>query len=84
MIPIYISLPGRLETVSQTRRDRWYGRGEMADMMFDLVCQHCGRREQRRWESRKSVTVTFCTFCKHGMSVVGIAFFAPQAEQAAA
>jgi len=56
----------------------------MADMMFDLVCQHCGRREQRRWESRKSVTVTYCTFCMHGMSVVGIAFFAPQAEQAAA
>jgi hypothetical protein len=56
----------------------------MADMMFDLVCQHCGRREQRRWESRRSVTVTYCTFCKHGMSVVGIAFFAPQAEQAAA
>ncbi|HXN00593.1 MAG TPA: hypothetical protein VN973_01745 [Candidatus Dormibacteraeota bacterium] len=57
---------------------------KMADMMFDLVCQHCGRREQRRWESRKSVTVTYCTFCMHGMSVVGIAFFAPQAEQAAA
>jgi hypothetical protein len=57
---------------------------KMADMMFDLVCQHCGRREQRRWESRKSVTVTYCTFCKRGMSVVGIAFFAPQAEQAAA
>jgi hypothetical protein len=56
----------------------------MADMMFDLVCQHCGRREQRRWESRKSVTVTYCQLCKRGMSVVGIAFFAPQAEQAAA
>jgi hypothetical protein len=56
----------------------------MADMMFDLVCQHCGRREQRRWESRKSVTVTYCTVCKRGMSVVGIAFFAPHAEQAAA
>jgi hypothetical protein len=56
----------------------------MADMMFDLVCQHCGRREQRRWESRKSVTVTYCALCKRGMSVVGIAFFAPQTEQAAA
>jgi hypothetical protein len=56
----------------------------MADMMFDLVCQHCGRREQRRWESRKSVTVTYCQLCKRGMSVVGIAFFAPHAEQAAA
>ncbi len=48
----------------------------MAEMMFDLVCQHCGRREQRRWESRGSVTVTYCRFCKKGMSVVGIAFFA--------
>ena len=58
---------------------------QMADMMFDLVCQHCGRREQRRWESRESVSVTFCRFCKKGMSVVGIAFFAPQQrEQAAA
>lgn len=57
----------------------------MADMMFDLVCQHCGRREQKRWESRGSVKVTYCAFCKHGMSVVGIAFFAPtQTEQAAA
>jgi hypothetical protein len=57
----------------------------MADMMFDLVCQHCGRREQRRWESRKSVTVTFCKVCKRGMSVIGIAFFAPnQPEKAAA
>jgi hypothetical protein len=57
----------------------------MADMMFDLVCQHCGRREQKRWESRESVKVTYCAFCKHGMSVVGIAFFAPtQREQAAA
>jgi hypothetical protein len=57
----------------------------MADMMFDLVCQHCGHRDQRRWETRKSVTVTFCPSCKRGMSVVGIAFFAPiQPEQAAA
>ena len=57
----------------------------MADMMFDLVCQQCGRREQRRWETRKSVTVTYCQLCKHGMSVVGIAFFrAVQQEQAAA
>jgi hypothetical protein len=54
----------------------------MADMMFDLVCHECGRRDQRRWETRKSVTVTFCPSCKHGMSVVGIAFFQP--EQAAA
>jgi len=54
-------------------------------MMFDLVCQQCGRREQRRWETRKSVTVTYCQLCKHGMSVVGIAFFrAVQQEQAAA
>ena len=57
----------------------------MADMMFDLVCQHCGRREQKRWETRGSVKVTYCGFCKHGMSVVGIAFFTPaQREQAAA
>ena len=57
----------------------------MADMMFDLVFQHCGRRDQRRWETRKSVTVTFCPSCKRGMSVVGIAFFVPsQPEQAAA
>ena len=57
----------------------------MADMMFDLVCQHCGHRDQRRWETRKSVTVTFCPSCKRGMSVVGIAFFVPsQPEQAAA
>jgi hypothetical protein len=56
----------------------------MADMMFDLVCQHCGRREQRRWESRKSVSVTYCAFCKRAMSVVGIAFFAPHQQQAAA
>ena len=57
----------------------------MADMMFDLVCRHCGRRDQRRWESRKSVTVTLCATCKRGMSVVGIAFFVPsQHEQAAA
>jgi hypothetical protein len=57
----------------------------VADMMFDLVCQHCGRRDQRRWESRESVSVTLCRFCKRGMSVVGIAFFAPvQREQAAA
>ena len=54
-------------------------------MMFDLLCQHCGRREQRRWESRESVSVTFCAACKHGMSVIGIAFFASgQREQAAA
>ncbi len=57
----------------------------MADMMFDLVCQHCGRRDQRRWETRKSVAVTFCPTCKRGMSVVGIAFFVPShPEQAAA
>jgi hypothetical protein len=54
----------------------------MADMMFDLVCNHCGRRDQRRCESRKSVSVTVCPMCKRGMSVVGIAFFQP--EQAAA
>lgn len=56
----------------------------MANMMFDLVCRHCGRRELRRWESRESVAVTYCRFCKRGMSVVGIAFFAPATEQAAA
>lgn len=51
-------------------------------MMFDLVCRHCGRRETRRWESRESVAVTNCRMCKLGMSVVGIAFFAPaQAQQ---
>ena len=54
-------------------------------MMFDLVCQHCGRRDQRRWESRESVSATYCRFCKRAMSVVGIAFFAPaEREQAAA
>jgi hypothetical protein len=54
-------------------------------MMFDLFCQQCGRREQRRWESRESVSVTYCRFCQKGMSVVGIAFFAPsQRDQAAA
>lgn len=64
---------------------RCYVREVVADMMFDLVCQHCGRRDQRRWESRESVSVTLCRFCKKGMSVVGIAFFAPvQREQAAA
>ncbi|TMD42429.1 MAG: hypothetical protein E6I88_04710 [Chloroflexi bacterium] len=64
---------------------RCYVRGVVADMMFDLVCQHCGRREQKRWESRESVSVTNCRFCKKGMSVVGIAFFVPGArEQAAA
>jgi hypothetical protein len=56
----------------------------MANMMFDLVCRHCGRRELRRWESRESVAVTYCRLCKRGMSVVGIAFFAPTTEQAAA
>ncbi|HVH64977.1 MAG TPA: hypothetical protein VM674_03005 [Candidatus Acidoferrum sp.] len=56
----------------------------MAEMMFDLVCQHCGRREQRRWESRKSVTVTYCRFCKKGMSVVGIAFFEKRGREVAA
>jgi hypothetical protein len=53
-------------------------------MMFDLVCQHCGRREQRRWESRMGVTVTYCRVCRRGMSVIGIAFFAPAPEKAAA
>jgi hypothetical protein len=57
----------------------------MAEMMFDLICRSCGRRESRRWESRKSVTVTFCRSCNRGMSVIGIAFFAPTpAEKAAA
>ena len=53
-------------------------------MMFDLVCQHCGRREQKRWESRESVGVTYCRFCKKGMSVVGIAFFAAAPREPAA
>jgi hypothetical protein len=57
----------------------------MGDMMFDLVCQQCGRREQRRWESREGVSPTFCRFCGKGMSVIGIAFFARrQREEAAA
>jgi hypothetical protein len=57
----------------------------MADMMFDLICHRCGRREQKRWESRESVSVTFCRLCRRGMSVVGIAFFAPAShEQTAA
>jgi hypothetical protein len=55
----------------------------MADMMFDLVCQHCGRREVRRWEKAETVTVTYCRFCRHGMSVVGIAFFAQPPAQPA-
>jgi hypothetical protein len=45
-------------------------------MMFDLKCQGCGRRETRRWASREAVSVTYCRFCKQGMSVMGIAFFA--------
>ncbi len=53
----------------------------MADMMFDLVCQGCGRREVRRWAREELVTVTFCRFCKRGMSVMGIAFFAPHQFQ---
>lgn len=60
----------------------------MADMMFDLVCQGCGRREVRRWARQELVTVTYCRFCKRGMSVMGIAFFAPatpkEQERAAA
>jgi hypothetical protein len=56
----------------------------MGDMMFDLICHHCGRREQKRWESRASVKVTYCALCKRGMSVVGIAFFAPSERQPAA
>jgi hypothetical protein len=63
---------------------RCYGRGVVAAMMFDLVCQHCGRREQKRWESRESVSVTLCRFCKKGMSVVGIAFFAARPREEAA
>ena len=54
-------------------------RGEvssLSDMMFDLRCQGCGRRETRRWASREAVSVTYCRFCKQGMSVMGIAFFA--------
>jgi hypothetical protein len=53
----------------------------MAEMMFDLVCQGCGRREVRRWARKELVTVTICKFCKRGMSVMGIAFFAPHQLQ---
>lgn len=56
----------------------------MGDMMFDLVCQSCGRREQKRWETRESVSPTFCRFCRKGMSVIGIAFFARQRREEAA
>ena len=52
--------------------------------MFDLVCQSCGRREQKRWETRESVSPTFCRFCRKGMSVIGIAFFARQRREEAA
>ncbi len=48
----------------------------MGDMMFDLVCQRCGHRDARRWSRGDAVTVTYCRSCRHGMSVVGIAFFA--------
>jgi len=52
----------------------------MGDMVFDLVCQHCGGRDVRRWSRGESVTVTYC-----GMSVIGIAFFSrPAAEVARA
>ena len=54
----------------------------MADMMFDLVCQGCGRREVRRWAREEQVAVTFCRFCKRGMSVMGIAFFVPHQSRA--
>lgn len=47
----------------------------MGDMVFDLVCQHCGGRDVRRWSRGESVTVTYCRSCRHGMSVIGIAFF---------
>jgi hypothetical protein len=71
--------------VSRESEARCYVRGVVGVMMFDLVCQHCGRREQKRWESRESVSVTLCRFCKKGMSVVGIAFFAAgRREEAAA
>src|SRR5205814_5723020 len=39
----YISVPGRTRVVSSWGRQRWYVRGAMADIMFDLVCQHGGR-----------------------------------------
>jgi hypothetical protein len=53
-------------------------------MVFDLVCQHCGGRDVRRWSRGELVSVTLCRYCRHGMSVVGIAFFAPLQQQLAA
>jgi hypothetical protein len=44
-------------------------------MVFDLVCQHCGGRDVRRWSRGENVTVTYCPSCRQGMSVIGIAFF---------
>jgi hypothetical protein len=49
----------------------------MGDMVFDLVCRGCGGRNMRRWSHGELVTVTYCPACQQGMSVIGIAFFAP-------
>ena len=46
-------------------------------MVFDLVCQQCGGRDVRRWSRGEVVSVTYCRSCRQGMSVIGIAFFAP-------
>jgi hypothetical protein len=56
----------------------------MSEMVFDLVCRQCGRRSQRRWTRGELVSVTECPVCRVGMSVIGIAFFAPPPQQAAA
>ncbi len=49
----------------------------MGEMVFDLLCQYCGRRDLRRWRRGDTVTVTHCRICFLGMSVMGIAFFEP-------
>ena len=43
-------------------------------MMFDLVCRHSGRRETQHF---LTVSSSMGALCKLGMSVVGIAIFAP-------
>jgi hypothetical protein len=46
-------------------------------MVFDLVCKGCGGRDVRRWARGEVVAATYCPSCRQGMSVIGIAFFAP-------
>jgi hypothetical protein len=46
-------------------------------MVFDLVCSRCGTRDIRRWSKGDVVQATPCRRCRQGMSVIGIAFFAP-------